>query len=123
MNLFRNVVKLRGFLGRDAEVPPLKRTDKDPYLVLTLCMDDGVWWRPANEWISHGGWFRVICPGSAFCISLREMKQGDYLEIRGRLIIHHYAEVNLNQPVYEVHASQVRKLEIPPVCVIENYDG
>ncbi|WP_158751744.1 hypothetical protein [Acidobacterium sp. S8] len=51
------------------------------------------------------------------------MKQGDYVEIKGRLIIHHYAEVNLKQPVYEVHAAHVRKLDIPPVGVIENYDG
>lgn len=123
MNLFSNSLKLRGFLGRNAEVPPLRRTDKDPYLVLTICMDDGAWWRPANEWLSHGGWFRVICPSAGFCTSLREMKQGDYVEIKGRLVIHHYAEANLSHPVYEVRASRVRKLEIPPVGVIEDYDG
>lgn len=123
MNLFRNSLKLRGFLGKDAEEPQLTRTDKVPYIVLTVCMDDGFWWRPANEWLSHGGWFRVICPSAAFCDSLKEMKQGDYVEIRGQLIIHHYAEVNLNHPVYEVHALRVRRLKIPAVGVVEDYDG
>ena len=123
MNLFHNAVKLRGFLGKDAEEPQPTRTDKAPYVVLTVCMDDGFWWRPANEWRAHGGWFRVICPGAEFCASLREMKQGDYVEIKARLVIHHYAEVNLNHPVYEVHALHVRRLEIPAVGVVEEYDG
>jgi hypothetical protein len=107
MSLFWNTVKLRGFLGKDAEVPELTHHDKVPYAVLTIVVDDGVCGRPANEWLAHGGWFRVIYPGVAFCESLKEMRQGDYVEIKARLVIHHYAEVNLG----------------PAVGVIERYDG
>jgi len=123
MSLFKNVIKLRGLLGKDSEEPHLTRTDKVPYIVLTVVMDDGFWWRPANEWRAHGGWFRVICPGAEFCAALRDLKQGDYVEIKGRLVIHHYAEVSLSNPVYEVHALRVRKLKIPAVGVVEDYDG
>lgn len=123
MSLFRNTVKLRGFLGKSAEVPQMNRHDKVPYVVLTLVMDDGFWWRAANEWRAHGGWFRVICPGAEFCAALCDLKQGDYLEIKGQLVIHHYAEVSLSKPVYEVHALRVRKLKIPAVGVVEDYDG
>lgn len=123
MSLFKNTLKLRGFLGKDAEVPQLAGIQKTPYVVLSVVMDDGVWWRPANEQRSHTGWFRVICPGPAFCDSLKEMKQGDYVEIKAELVIQRYTKVNFDHPDYEIHALRVRRLEIPAVGVIEHYDG
>jgi hypothetical protein len=51
------------------------------------------------------------------------MKQGDYIEIEGQLAIHHYASLNFTEPVYEIHATRIERLEIPAAGVIEKYDG
>ena len=61
-------------------------------------VESGVWWRPANEWISRTAWYRVICPGPYFCGFTRGMKQGDYIEVDGQLVIHHYGSLNLTNP-------------------------
>jgi hypothetical protein len=122
-NLFLNSIQLRGFLGRDAEVPPSDGITDDAYAVLTLCVESGVWWRPSNEWISRTAWYRVICPGPFFCGFTRGMKQGEYIDVDGELAIHHYASLNFTNPVIEIHAIQIRRLEIPVVGVIEKYDG
>ena len=123
MNLFENRITLRGFLGQNAEVPSSEGITDDARAILTLCMDSGVWWRPANEWISHTAWFRVICPGPFFCGFTRGMKQGEYVEIEGQLAIHHYASLNFTEPVYEIHASRIERLEVPAAGVIEKYEG
>jgi Transposase len=83
MTLFENTVKLRGFLGKDAEVPPSDGITEDACVVLTLCLESGVWWRPRNEWISDTAWFRIICPGPYFCGFMRGTTQGSYVEVEG----------------------------------------
>jgi hypothetical protein len=123
MNLFQNILTLRGFLGKDAEVPSSDGITDDAYAVLTLCVESGVWWRPANEWISHTAWYRIICPGPYFCGFTRGMTQGSYIEIEGYLDIHHYAGLNHKDPVYEIRAAQIHRLELPSAGVIEHYDG
>ena len=50
-------------------------------------------------------------------------EQGDYVEVDGQLAIHHYASLNFTNPVYEIHATEIRRLETPMVGVIEKYDG
>lgn len=122
-NLFLNSITLRGFLGRDAEIHASEPIADDAYAVLTLCMDYGVWWRPANQWISDTAWYRVVCRGPYFCGFTRGLKQGEYLEVDALLSIHHYASPNHMNPVYEIHATAVRPLDIPLVGVIEKYDG
>jgi hypothetical protein len=121
--LFANTVKLRGFLGKDAEVPTSEGIKDNAYAVLTLCVESGVWWRPANEWLSRTAWYRVICPGPYFCGFTRGMRQGDHIEIDGRIVIHHYGSMSFGNPVYELHATDIRRLEIPLAGVIEKYDG
>jgi hypothetical protein len=123
MQIFENLVKIRGFLGKDAEVPSSDHIAEDARAVLTLCMDIGVWWRPSNEWISRTSWYRVICPGPYFCGFTRGMKQGEYLEIEGQLVIHRYASLGFKDPVYEIHATRIQRLEIPAVGVVEKYEG
>ena len=123
MTLFENTLKLRGFLGKDAEVPSSDGITEDAYAVLTLCVESGVWWRPANEWISRTAWYRIICPGPFFCGFTRGMKQGEYIGVDGHLLIHHYSSLRFTDPVYEVHAIHIRRLEIPAAGVVENYQG
>ena len=123
MTLFENTLKLRGFLGKDAEVPSSEGITEDAYAVLTLCLESGMWWRPANEWISRTAWYRVICTGPYFCGFTRGMKQGEYIEVEGSLFISRYSSPGFKNPTYEVHAVNLRRLEIPLAGVIENYQG
>jgi hypothetical protein len=121
MTLFENTLTLRGFLGRDAEAPSSEAIAEDACAVLTLCIEIGEWWRPANEWISRTGWYRIICPGPYFCGFTRGMKKGEYIEVEGKLFISNYSSPEFKDPNYEVHAVNIRRLEIPLAGVIENY--
>lgn len=123
MQLFENTVKLRGFVGDDVQAPSSDALTENSYVALTLCLETGVWWRPRNEWISNTAWFQVICPGPYFCGFLRGMPQGSYIEVDGYIFIHHYADLRHRQPVYEIRATAIRRLELPLAGVIEQYNG
>lgn len=123
MNHFENIVKLRGFVGADVQSPSSDDLTEESFVVLTLCLESGVWWRPRNEWISETGWFRIVCPGPYFCGFLRGMTQGSYVEVEAYLHIHHYADLRHNNPVYEVRAITIHRLELPAAGVIEQYNG
>ena len=123
--LFENTLKLRGFLGSDAEVPPSNGIKQDSFAVLTLCIVSGTWKKAANEWSPWTDWHRIVCPGAYFCGFTRGMKRGDYIEVEGELHISRYdrpvviagQRINDVNPVYEVHATQIRRLEYPAVGV------
>jgi hypothetical protein len=51
------------------------------------------------------------------------MKEGEYIEVNGHLVPQGYRSLNLTNPVYEVHAKQIRRLEIPVDGVVEKYNG
>ena len=122
MTLFENTLKLRGFLGKDAEVPSSDGITEDAYAVLTLCVESGVWWRPANERISRTAWYRIICPGPFFCGFTRGMKQGDYVEVEGELrstLVEEGTTLRNSVHAYVVHALTIRRLEVPAIGVDE----
>ena len=123
MQLFENTLKLRGFVGDDVQAPASGELTEDSYVVLTLCIESGVWWRPKNEWLSNTGWFRIICSGPYFCGFLRGMTQGNYIEVEGYLRVHRYADLRHNSPVYEIRATAIKRLELPLAGVIEVYNG
>ena len=125
MQLFENSIKLRGFLGSNAEVPSSDGIKQDSFAVLTLCIVSGTWKKATNEWSPWTNWHRIVCPGPYFCGLTRGMMRGDYIEVEGELHISHYdrpvviagqriADVN---PAYEVHATQIRRLEYPAAGV------
>jgi hypothetical protein len=131
MQLFQNILTLRGFLGKDAEVPSSEGITDVAYAVLTLCIESGTWKKTTNEWIPWTAWYRIICPGPFFCGFTRGMRQGAYIEIEGTLHIPFYDRpvvigshsIGDKRPAYEVHATQIRRLESPPVGVDEGNDG
>ncbi len=122
MNIFRNTVTLRGFLGRNAEVPTSDGIKFDSYAVLTLCVESGTWNKAANEWVPRTAYHRIVCPGPYFCGFTRGMEQGDYLEIEGELridlVVDSAAPKNPHQEC-RVYATQIRRLEIPALGVEE----
>ena len=121
--LFENTITLRGFVGADVQTPSSDNLSEDSQVILTLCLESGVWWRPRNEWIASTGWYRIICPGPYFCGFLRGMTQGSYIEVDAYLHIAGYEDLRHSKPVYEIRAIAVRRLEVPAVGVIEQYNG
>ena len=122
MNIFKNTVALRGFLGKDAEVPTSNHIQPDSYAVLTLCIESGVWNKAANKWIPQTARHTVICPGPYFCGFTRGMEQGEYLEVEGELridlVVDSAAPKNPHQEC-RVYATQIRRLEVPAIGVDE----
>jgi len=111
MKLFENTIKLRGFLGSDAEVPTSDSICSDSFAVLIVCVPTGIWKKRTSEWISQTERLRVICTGPYFCGFTRGMKHGDYVEIEGELRVSEFGS--------EVHALSIRRLECPPAGVDE----
>jgi len=111
MMLFENTIKLRGFLGSDAEVPASNGIRNDSFAVLTVCIATGTWKKQTSEWVSRTERHRVICMGPYFCGFTRGMRRGDYVEIDGVLRAFEYGS--------EVHALSIHRLECPPVGVDE----
>ncbi len=122
MDIFKNAVTLRGFLGRDAEVPASDHIQRDAFAVLTLCIESGVWNTATNAWVPQTARHTIICPGPYFCGFTRGMKQGDYIEIEGELrlstVVDSAAPRSPRQEC-RVYATQIRRLEIPAVGVNE----
>jgi hypothetical protein len=132
MQLFENTVRLRGFLGRDAEVPTSERITEQSFAVLTLATAAGVWDLGANEWHPRTHWHRIVCPGPYFCGFLRSMRRGDYLEIEGELRMHQQERTVVvageRFPVqhgsYAVHATRITMLDRPDGLVdLSNSDN
>ena len=131
MTLFENIVKLRGVLIKNAEVPPSVGITEDAYAVLILATVSGTWNIATNEWTPRTTCHRIVCPGSYFCGLTRGMKRGEYVEIEGELYIHDYERpvvvegerFSAKRYVCEVRAIQVRRLEPPLAIVDSSEDG
>jgi len=122
MNIFKNSVSLRGFLACDAEVPASNHIRHDSFAVLVLGIASGTWKKQTCEWIPRTARHTVICPGPYFCGFTRGMKQGDYVEVEGELrstLIEEGTTLRNSLHAYVVHATQIRRLEVPAIGVDE----
>lgn len=131
MQLFENLVKLRGFLSADAEAPSSDHIQSDSFAVLLLATVSGVWDLGSNEWHPRTDWHRVICPGPFFCGLVRGMKRGDYLEVEGELRAHEQDRTvvvagerfPMKHGTYAVHAIRIARLDRPDALVDFGEDG
>ena len=131
MNIFKNTVTLRGFLGRNADVPTSDHIQHGSFAVLVLGIASGTWKKQTCEWIPRTEWHRVICPGPFLCGFTRGMRQGAYIEVTGELHrSDHERAVTVagerfpvTQSTYEVHALTIRRLEVPAIGVDESAEG
>ena len=125
MQLFENTVKLRGFLGKDAEAPSSDRIEADSSAVVLLATVSGVWDLAANVWTPRTDWHRVVCPGPFFCGMVRGMRRGDYLEIEGELraqqqdrtVVVAGERSSVKHDSYAVHATRIIRLDRPDALV------
>jgi single-strand DNA-binding protein len=118
MSLYINEIKLKGFLGKDAENVTTKQ--QRTFTVLSLATKSGYKDKRTNEWVNHTEWHRVVAFGTPAEYA-KGLKKGDYVEIVGELRSTEYnAEVGegrkkttVKRHGWEVRASVVKKLAVP----------
>ncbi len=131
MQLFENLVKIRGFLVQDAEAPSSDHIQNDSFAVLLLATVSGVWDLGNNHWNPRTDLHRIICPGPFFCGMDRGMRRGDYLEIEGELrsqdqprtVVVAGESHSVSKAKYAVHAIRIQRLDRPEALVDFGEDG
>lgn len=123
MQLFRNTVKLRGFLTQNTDAPA--QIDADSLTVLQLATVSGIWDLGNNKWIPRTDLHRIFCYGPYFCGFLRGMRRGDYLEVAGELhsseqerhVVVAGGRFTIQEATCAVHAVHIRRLDRPDALV------
>lgn len=131
MTTFKNSVKLRGFLGKNADVPPSAGITEDAHAILLLATVSGIWDLSANQWTPRMDWHRIVCPGPFFCGLTRGMRRGDYLEVEGELrhleqergVVVAGERFPVKHTTYAVHAIRIQRLDRPETLVDLGEDG
>jgi len=118
MSLYTNEIKLKGYLGKDAENVATKQ--QRTFTVLSLATKSGYKDKRTNEWVNRTEWHRIVAFGTPAEYA-KDLKKGDYVEVVGELRSTEYdAEVGegkkkttVKRRGWEVRASAVKKLAAP----------
>ena len=81
MNLARQTIKLRGYVGRDVEV------SSEPYVVLALLMESAISDNPTRLRVARTTQVPVVCCAPDYSGTHSHMKEGDYIEVEGELCL------------------------------------
>ena len=128
MALYENNLKLRGYLGKNAENFATKQ--QRTFTVLSLSTKSGYKDKQTQQWVNHTEWHRIVAFGKPADYS-KNLKKGDYVEIEGELRSTEFdAEVGegkkkttVKRRGWEVRASIVKKLAQPASQGTENPDA
>ncbi len=120
MALYENNIRLKGFVGKDAET---KSTANNNLLTtFSLATKSSYKDKQSGEWIARTDWHRVVCFGNSAELA-KTLKKGDYAEVEGELRSSEYEAESGNGKkrlrTWEVRASIVRKLERPSSSTAE----
>ena len=115
MALYENTIRLKGFVGKDAEI---KSALNNPIVIISLATESRYRDKQTNGWVSRTEWHRIACFGTPANYA-KELRKGDYVEVEGELRSSEYdAEVgtgegkaSIKRRNWEVRANFVRKLE------------
>ena len=118
MALYTNEIKLKGYLGKNAENIATKQ--QRTFTVLSLANKSGYKDKQKNEWVNHTEWHRIVAFGTPADYA-KDLKKGDYVEVVGELRSTEYdAEVGegkkkttVKRRGWEVRASKITKLAAP----------
>ncbi len=116
MALYENTIRLKGFIGKDAETKAT--ANGNTFTVFSLATKSSYKDKQSGDWISHTEWHRIISFGTAAKYA-QQLQKGDYAEVEGELRSSEYeAEIGTGKTQqsskrrsWEVRASIVRKLE------------
>ncbi|GGG99553.1 hypothetical protein [Silvibacterium dinghuense] len=128
--LFESSVKIRGFLGRDAEIHASEPITDGAYVVLHVATMRGTWDIALNEWNPRIDWHRIVCEGPWFCGFLRGMRRGEYLEIEAemreieevRIVVvggQNYPVKRMTTAIFAVHVQRLDR----PLWVVDSGDS
>jgi single-strand DNA-binding protein len=128
MALYENEIKLKGFLGKDAENIATKQ--QKTFTVLSLATKSGYKSKQTGEWVNHTEWHRIVAFGQP-AEHAKNLKKGDYVEVKGELHSTEYEKevsdgkkkVKVTFRDKEVRASLVKKLAKPESSRDENLDA
>ncbi|MBT9332018.1 single-stranded DNA-binding protein [Paracidobacterium acidisoli] len=128
MELYVNEQKLKGFVGKDAEVFATK--NQSILVVFSLATKSGYKDRKTNQWVNRTEWHRIVAVGEP-ANHAKDMKKGDYAEVVGetqtnphdREIGDGKKKIKVTFRDKEVRASLVKKLAKPESSHAENLDA
>jgi single-strand DNA-binding protein len=127
MALYENAVKLKGFVGKDAES---KATGNgNAMTTFSLATKSSYKDKRTDEWISRTEWHRVVC-FAAPAEQAKSLKKGDYIEVEGELRSSEFdsevgngkKKTSIKRRSWEVRASEIRKL-VRPVKQDDSFDS
>jgi len=128
MALYENNVKLKGYIGKDAESFATK--NQTTFVVFSLAVKNGYKDRQTNEWVNRTEWPRVVAFGKP-ADHAKTLKKGDYVEVEGELrsterefeIVKDKKKTKIKIRDWEVRANTVKKLAKPQSSREENLDA
>jgi single-strand DNA-binding protein len=128
MALYENNLKLKGFIGKDAENFATKQ--QKTFTVLSLATKTGYKDKQTDKWVNHTEWHRIVAFGKPADYA-KTLTKGDYVEIEGELRSTEFdAEIGegkqktaVKRRGWEIRASIVRKLAQPESSRGENLDA
>ena len=126
MALYENNVKLKGYIGKDAQ--SFATRQQNTFVVLSLATKSGYKDKQKNEWVNHTEWHRIVAFGKPADYA-KSLKKGDYVEVEGELRSSEFdVEVGegkkkntVKRRGWEIRASIVKKLPAPQAG--ENLDA
>jgi single-strand DNA-binding protein len=113
MALYENSIRLKGFVGKDAETKETR--NGTTITVLSLATKSS--YRRKDEWVSSTEWHRIVC-FNQLADYARSLKKGDYVEVEGELRSSEFEsevgqgrkKTSVKRRSWEVRAKSVQKL-------------
>ena len=123
MSIYKNVITLKGFLGKDAE----QRTNthnQTPVVVLSLATKTSYKDKQSGEFVSRTDWHRIVAFGR-LAESAKSFPKGSYLEIEGELQSLEYTPDSGDgkRRVWEIRARSIKQLERSARLASESLDS
>lgn len=128
MALYENNVKLKGYVGNDAESFATKQ--QQIFVVFSLSTKSGYKNKQTEQWVNRTEWHRIVVFGTPITYA-KYLKKGDYVEITGELrsseveaeIVKDKKKTKVKLHTWEIRATLVKKLAKPESSHGENFDA
>lgn len=127
MALYENEIKVKGYVGKDAESFATK--NQSICVVFSVATKHGYKDKQTNEWVNHTDWHRIVAFGKPAEFA-KTLKKGDYVEVKGEqrstlreLEVVKDKKTKITIHDWEVRASIVKSLAKPESSRDENLDA
>jgi single-strand DNA-binding protein len=115
MALYKNSIRLTGFLGKDAETKAAR--NGNTLTILSLATKSSYKDKQTGEWVSRTEWHRIVCFNKPAEYA-KVLKKGEYVDVEGELRSSEFdsqagedsKKVTVKRRSWEVRATMVRKL-------------